>query len=132
MKTISLFSSLVFLAVLGGCSSASSSSGGPTIDNLDVPETTTAMTLGGQTGPGVILTLSAHDDSAGITTLHVVFTEQNMDEPITIPGSPTTLNGQKVQLVVLNAPSGAHPISFHLTDAKGQSSAAIMKTITVP
>ena len=131
MKTISLFFSLFFLTVLGGCSSASSS-GGPVIDSLDVPETTTPMTLRGQTGPGVILTLSAHDDSAGITTLHVVFTEQNMDEPIAIPGSPTTLSGQKIQLVVLNAPSGAHKVSFHLTDAKNQNGVAIMKTITVP
>ena len=65
-------------------------------------------------------------------TLHVVFIEGNMDEPITIPGSPTTLNGQKVQLVVLNAPSGAHQVAFHLTDTKGQNGAVIMKTITVP
>jgi hypothetical protein len=137
MKNISLFSSLFFVAVSAGltmgCSSSSSSAAaGPVIDSLDVPDTTTQMTLGGQTGPGVILTISAHDDSAGITALHVVFAEGNTDEPVAIPGGPTMLSGQKVQLVVLNAPSGAHQVAFHLTDAKNQNSAAITKTLNVP
>ncbi len=136
MKNVTAFSSVLWLA-LAGCSSSSTTPGsttapGPVIDSLDVPATTTPMTLGGQTGPGVILTISAHDDSAGITTLHVVFTEGNMDEPVTIPGGPTMLSGQKIQLVVLNAPSGAHQVSFHLTDSKNQSSTAIVKTLNVP
>jgi hypothetical protein len=134
MKNVTLFSSVLLLS-LAGCSSSSTSAAaaGPVIDSLDVPDTATPMTLNGQTGPGVILTISAHDDSAGIVTLHVVFTEGAMtDEPVTIPGSPTMLSGQKIQLIVLNAPSGAHPVSFHLTDAKNQNSIAIMKTLNVP
>ncbi|MEO6420918.1 MAG: hypothetical protein ABIP39_16010 [Polyangiaceae bacterium] len=134
MKNVTLISSLFFVAFISACSSSSSSSAaaGPVIDSLDVPDTTTPMTIGGQTGPGVVLTLSAHDDSAGIATLHVVFAEGNMDEPVTIPGGPTMLSGQKIQLVVLNAPSGAHQVAFHLTDTKNQNSAAITKTLNVP
>lgn len=120
------------LTVLAGCSSSSSTPSGPVIDSLDVPATTTQMTLGGQTGPGVIVTLTAHDDDSGIAQLHCVFTETNQDQPVSIPNSPTDIAGQQIELVVVGAPSGSHPVAFHLTDAAGRSSAVIQKTITVP
>lgn len=118
--------------VVSACSSSSQDSGGPVIDALDMPATTTTMTVNGQSGPGVILTLTAHDDSAGLSALHVVFTETGADQTISIPNSPTRLTGQKIELIVLNAPKGQHPVELHLTDAKGKASAIVDKTVTVP
>jgi hypothetical protein len=90
------------------------------------------MTVQGQSGPGVMLTLTAHDDTAGISALHVFFTELNSDHTIDIPNAPTKLTGQKIEFVILNAPKGSHAVEFHLTDAKGKTSAILDKTITVP
>jgi hypothetical protein len=133
MKNPSLLHlSFVALSLLAGCASSSSSSNGPVIDNLDVTTTTTALTIQGQTGPGRVMTLTAHDDGAGINALHCVFPELNADKVIQIPNAPTTVNGQKIELVILNAPKGAHNVEFHLTDAQGRSSSIVDKTITVP
>jgi hypothetical protein len=115
-----------------GCSSSSGTSDAPVIDDLEVPATTSTLTLNGQTGPGVILTLTAHDPGAGIDALHVVFTENNVDQPISIPGSPTTISQQQIELVMPGAPSGQHPVTFHLTNVNGESSEVVTKTITVP
>ncbi len=117
---------------VSGCSSTSASEPGPIIDNLDVPATTSAMTVQGQTGPGVVLTLTAHDDGAGMSALHVFFTELGQDHVINIPNAPTTLTGQKIDFVILNAPKGSHAVEFHLSDAKGHESAILDRTITVP
>jgi hypothetical protein len=128
-----MFTGVAAAFLLTACSSSSSSSGGPVIDSLDVPSTTSQMTVSGQTGPGVIMTLSAHDDDSGISALHAVFAESGgADQPIQIPNAPTTISNQQIELVILNAPSGSHAVSFHLTDAKGRSSESIAKTITVP
>jgi len=133
MKSYSLLPLVIAsFALVTGCSSASSDSGGPVIDKLDVPATTSTMTVNGQSGPGVILTLTAHDDSSGLTALHVVFTETNQDQTISIPNAPTQLTGQKIELVILNAPKGQHAVEFHLTDVKGKSSPVFDATITVP
>ncbi len=113
-----------------GCSSPAPDT--PVIDDLQVPAATMTLTLNGQTGPGAILTLTAHDPGAGINALHVVFTESNVDQVIAIPGAPTMVDKQKIELVVLNAPSGAHTLAFHLTNVNGVSSAVVTKTITVP
>ncbi len=119
-------------ALVMACSSSSSEPAAPIIDNLVVPATTTPMTLQGQTGPGIIITLSAHADDSGIAALHVMFTETKADHAIQIPGAPTTLTSQPIELVVPGAPSGAHALAFHIVDAKGRSSNVINKTITVP
>lgn len=133
MKLHSSFLGIAFTAlVLTACSSSSQDAAGPVIDALDVPATTSTMTVNGQSGPGVILTLTAHDDASGLTELHVVFTETGNDQIVSIPNAPTKLTGQKIELVVLNAPKGAHAVEFHLTDAKGKTSAILDKTITVP
>ena len=121
-----------FLALATGCASSSDSPDTPVIDDLEVPAMTSMLTVNGQTGPGFIATLSAHDSRAGITALHVVFTETNADQQMSIPGNPTTVTNQKIELVVLNAPSGPHTIAFHLTNASGVNSAVVTKTITVP
>jgi hypothetical protein len=123
---------LGFLALAVGCASSSSTPDAPIIDSLDVPATTTQLTLNGQTGPGVIATLTAHDPGAGITTLHFVFAESGVDQPLALPGSPTTITAQKIEIIALGAPSGPHVVSFHLTNANGVNSAVISKTITVP
>lgn len=124
--------SFVSLSLLAGCASSASSSNGPVIDSLDVPATTTDLTIQGQTGPGLVMTLTAHDDASGISALHCVFPELNADKIIQIPNAPTAVNGQKIELVILNAPKGPHNVEFHLTDAQGRSSAIVDKTITVP
>jgi len=126
------FASAVLSLALGCSSSTTSAPDAPIIDKLDVPSTTTMLTVAGQTGPGVVMTLTAHDASSGITALHVVFTETGQDQVITIPGSPTTITNQQIELVVLHAPSGQHALELHLTNAKGVSSAVVDKTITVP
>ena len=132
--SLSSFAAVALALLLGACASSSGSSaeGGPVIDSLDVPATTTPMTLQGQTGPGVVLTLTAHDDDSGLASLHVVFVETSADHAITIPNAPTTVTGQKIELVIPGAPSGAHAVTFHLVDAKGRSSASVTHTITVP
>jgi hypothetical protein len=127
-----LFAFAVTTLALGCSSSSSSAPDAPVIDNLDVPSTTSMLTVGGQTGPGVVMTLTAHDASSGITALHVVFTETGQDQVISIPGNPTTIAKQPIELVVLHAPSGQHPLELHLTNANGVSSAVVDKTITVP
>ncbi len=134
MKTILSLSVPVFtLGLLVGCSSGGDSKAtGPIIDELDVPPTTHTMSLQGQSGPGVILTLTAHDDTAGIDALHIRFTEIGAERTIPIPSAPTKLTSQSIELVVLDAPKGVHAVEFHLTDAKGRSSAVVDKTITVP
>ena len=126
---------LRYLAILSlsiGCSSTAAAPDAPVIDSLDVPTTTTTMTLNGQTGPGVVLTLSAHDPSAGINALHVLFSEGNVDQAIAIPGNPTTITAQAIELVIPGAPSGTHGVSLHVTNVNGVSSATIDKTIIVP
>jgi hypothetical protein len=121
-----------FFTLATACASSDGTPDAPVIDSLDVPEKTTTMTLNGQTGPGMIVALSAHDDSAGINALHVVFTETKVDQAIAIPGSPTTITDQKFQLIALHAPSGPHSIEFRLTNVKGTSSPVITKVVTVP
>ena len=130
MKNLSF--AFVAASLLAACSSPGSSSAGPVIDSLDVPATTTDLTIQGQTGPGLVMTLSAHDDGSGINALHCVFPELNADKVIQIPNAPTTVLGQKIELVILNAPKGPHNVEFHLTDAQGRSSGIVDKTITVP
>ena len=125
------FIAFSLLALSVGCSS-SAAPDAPVIDALDVPATTTSLSLNGQTGPGVILTLSAHDSSAGINALHIVFTETNVDHPVAIPGNPTTIQDQKIELIALGAPSGVHPLSIYVTNVNGANSTAIAKSITVP
>ena len=44
----------------------------------------------------------------GLASLHVVFVETSADHAITIPNAPTTVTGQKIELVIPGAPSGAH------------------------
>jgi hypothetical protein len=126
--------SLVLLSILSGCSSSSNNDAAstPVIDSLDVPQQTSVMTVQGQSGPGVIMTLSAHDDSAGINALHIVFPELGTDHVLDIPNAPTSIVGQKIEFLVVNAPQGDHAVQFHITDAKGHQSASIDKTITVP
>jgi hypothetical protein len=134
-SSFSSFAAVALALLLGACASSSGSegaAGGPVIDNLDVPATTTPMTLQGQTGPGVVITLTAHDDDSGLTALHVVFVETKADHPITLPNAPTSVTDQKIELVIPGAPSGAHEVTFHLEDAKGRSSAPVTHTITVP
>ena len=132
-SSVPSFASVALALVLGACASSSGSAdGGPVIDSLDVPATTTPMTLQGQTGPGVVLTLSAHDDDSGISALHFLFVETSADNAITIPNAPTKVTGQKIELVIPGAPSGAHAVTFYLVDAKGRSSASVSHTITVP
>ena len=126
------FFTYALTALAIGCSSSSSSPDAPIIDNLEVPATTMTLTVQGQTGPGVVMTLTAHDASSGINALHVVFTESGREQIIAIPGSPTTIQNQPIELVVLGAPSGQHGLAFHVTNANGASSATIAKTITVP
>lgn len=133
MKSYLVFAaSLTLLALSSGCSSASTDNAAPVIDSLDVPATTSTLTVNGQSGPGVVMTLTAHDDTAGLTALHVLFTETGSDHTIDIPNAPTKLTGQKIEFVVLNAPKGQHALEFHLTDTKGHTSAIVDKTITVP
>jgi hypothetical protein len=121
------------LLALAACSSSSSSApDAPVIDSLDVPSTTSPLTVNGQTGPGVVLTLTAHDQGAGITAFHYVLPEANADDSVAIPGSPTTISGQKIELVFLGAPSGAHQVSFYLTNAEGTKSNSQTYTVTVP
>ena len=122
-----------FVSLAIGCSSSSGAApDAPVIDDLEVPAMTTTLTVNGQTGPGVVLTLTAHDSSAGINALHVVFTENSVDQPMSIPGSPTMISRQPIELVVLGAPSGQHTIAFHVTNLNGASSNVVTKTITVP
>jgi hypothetical protein len=127
-----LFASLVPILFALGCSSSSPAPDAPVIDSLEVPAQTSTLTLNGQTAPGVILTLTAHDDSSGLDALHVVFKETGQDQPISIPGSPTKVQALKIEFIVPNAPSGPHEVSFHLTNAHGASSATVTNTITVP
>lgn len=105
---------------------------GPVIDELDVPDTTTTLTVNGQSGPGVVITLTAHDADAGMSALHVVFAETGQDLSVTLPGSPTTVTKQPIELVVVGAPKGAHALSLYVADVKGRNSASVSKTITVP
>ncbi len=123
--------SFVFLATVTACSSADSGDG-PVIDNLSVPATTSEMTVSGVTGQGVILTLTAHDDDSGISSLNVKFTENQLEQAINIPSAPTSLHEQQFQLLLKGAPSGAHPCEMRLVDGKGRSSAIVKQTITVP
>lgn len=124
--------SIVLLATLTACSSSTDEGDGPVIDTLTVPSTTSEMTAAGVTGQGVLVTVTAHDDDAGISALHVVFTENQLDQAIDIPTAPTTLNAQQFALILQAAPKGAHPVELRLVDAKGRSSAVVKQTITVP
>lgn len=119
--------------VLAACSSSTDDdSSTPVIDNLDVPSETTEMKEQGQSGPGVVMTLSAHDDNAGIDALHIVFVESGQDHAINIPSAPTKIVDQQIKFLVLNAPQGDHDLQFYVTNTKGRQSASVEKTITVP
>ena len=136
MKLHAVFAFALFTSTtaLAGCTSSTSDDAapaGPIVDSLDVPAQTSTMTVQGQSGPGVVLTLTAHDDSSGISALHVAFVEANAEQVIEIPSGPTKLEGQKIELVLVNAPKGDHPVGFYLSDAAGHHSATINKTITV-
>ncbi len=136
MKFQSVFAVALFAttASLAGCGGSDTTTpAGPVIDSLDVPAQATTMTLNGQSGPGVTLTITAHDDNSGLTAIHIVFTEAGGSaQDVQIPGAPTKLTDEKVQLVLVGAPKGDHPIAFSVTDAAGRHSATIDKTITVP
>ena len=124
--------SIVLLATLTACGSSSDEGSGPIIDTLIVPSTTSEMTAAGVTGQGVLVTVTAHDDDAGISSLHIRFTENQLEQAINIPNAPTTLNAQQFELILQSAPKGPHPVELHLVDAKGRSSAIVKQTITVP
>lgn len=125
------FLAAALLACTAACSSSSSAEG-PVIDSLEVPETTTMMTVQGTTAPGVVVTLTAHDDDSGLHAFHVVFSETGQDQTLTLPNSPTTLTNQPIQLIAPGATSGSHALSFYLEDQKGRKSSTIDKTIIVP
>jgi hypothetical protein len=122
---------MIGLLALAACSS-STPPDAPVIDSLEVPSMTSSLTVSGQTGPGVILTLTAHDPGAGITEFHYVLPEANADRSVPFPGNPTTITSQKIELVFIGAPSGAHQVSFYLTNAKGTNSNTETFTVTVP
>lgn len=129
------FASLALsIAALTGCTSdaESASSSGPVIDSLDVPAQASTLSVSGQSGPGIILTLTAHDDASGINALHVAFTELGAEHVVNIPNAPTKLSEQKIELVLVGAPKGDHQLGFSISDAQGHTSAVIEKTVTVP
>jgi hypothetical protein len=118
-------------AGLSGCSS-SSSGGGPVIDNLQVPSTFTVAGLV-YTSQG---TISYHDNSAAVTTLHTKIPLYTLDAKSnvmsgtqTATNSPIVLGFQSPNMVA----SGTKvEIDVSVIDANGAESNVVVEHIAVP